>query len=156
MDPKQSSLASTDTVTVGCKLPWGLKLRLFKMEPHDEPVMGGGMKSVSRAVQFRDPVVINGCAVAKGVAPEHPIVGGYGLTYNVNAEFFAEWLKQNADHPAVRNNMIFAQGKSASARDQAKEMRGLRSGQEPIAQRDDPRVPRGKVKIEPGTTSEAA
>jgi hypothetical protein len=130
------------TVTVACKLPHGLVLRLFAMEDHDEPVMGGGTKTVKRAIAIGDPVTIHGVATPFGQVPKAPIVGGFALTAGVDAEFFAAWLKQNAKSAVVRNGLIFGHEKPETAQKKAAEMADLRSGLEPLVPDKDPRIPR--------------
>lgn len=60
------------------------------------------------------------------------IIGGYGLT-NVDASFFAAWLKQNSETPLVKKGIIFAQEKEVNAQAQAADTRGVATGLEPIA-----------------------
>jgi len=131
-----------DTVTVACKLPHGLELRLCKPEEFQVPVPGGGMRKEKRFVHFGPAVVIKGYVAPHGMSPEAPVVGGYALTYGVDSDFFAEWLKQNADHDAVRNNLIFAHVKNDMVTGEAKEKAEIRNGLEPI----DPTKPELKVK----------
>ena len=128
------------TVTVACKLPHGLFLRLFKMVEYSEPVMGGGSKIVPRAEQIGGAVTIHGYAAPFGKPPVAQVVGGYALTPNVDADFFAEWLKQNADHDVVKNNLIFANEKPESVHGKAKGRESIRNGLEPI---DPNKLPKG-------------
>lgn len=129
-----------NTVTVACKLPNGLILRVFQMVEHTEPVMGGGNKKVKVARQEGKSVTIRGCAVPFGATPSAPIIGGYALTSNVDADFFALWMKQNADSELVQNKLIFAHEKPDFAAGQANEQQEIRSGLEPI---DPNRLPKG-------------
>lgn len=62
-----------------------------------------------------------------------PIAGGYGLTPNVDAAFFAAWLKLNADSPLVKRGIIFSQEKEVNAKAQASDTRGVATGLEPLA-----------------------
>lgn len=141
------------TVSVACKMPSGLILRLFRMEDYSEPVMGGGTRTSQRAVQVDEPVRIHGVAVPFGRFPRTPIIGGYAITPNVDAEFFAEWLKQNAEHDVVKNNLIFTHDKpdfvEKRARDNEKRLSGLEPLNPEMTARGnkmipvDPRFPRG-------------
>lgn len=141
---------ASPTVTVACKLPHGLVLRLYDMEDNDEPIMGGGFKTVKRAVQRGDEqVVLNGYLVPDSADEDaregRERVGGrlgYALTHGVDREFFEEWMKQNASIPAVKNHLIFAAARAADAKDAAKEKRGLRNGFEPIDPDKPPQVSR--------------
>jgi hypothetical protein len=122
------------TVTVACKLPNGLILKLWQMVDTMEPVMGGGMREVKIARPHPDgrTVVLNGNRVAFGVQPGFEITHSFGLTHNVDRDFFEEWMRQNADLPLVRNKLIFAYEDPNKARDQARELAGIKTLMEPI------------------------
>lgn len=96
------------TVCVACKLPHGLHLDL----------------------KGRERVTLRGTAVAYGTATHD--VGGYALTPGVDADFFAAWLAQYKDLELVRRGLVFAHPKPQDATAQALEMRGEKSGLEPI------------------------
>lgn len=131
---------SGDKVTVMCKHPHGIIMRLFRMVEHTNIVNG---KQYEEAEQTDDaPVRLNGTAVPFGVVPEYLIAGGYALTSGVDAGFFNEWMKQNKDHPMVKNNLIKAMPNDNEARAVAKEFAATRSGLEPLIPDTDPRIPR--------------
>jgi len=111
---------ASNMVIVGCKLPNGLHLDLKNKD--GEKVR----------------VTIAGANASR-------IIGGYGMTPNVSAEFMAEWFKRNAKHPAVVNKEIFIHGDEASARSIAKEHAEVVTGLEAI----DP-VARGMLNNEHG------
>jgi hypothetical protein len=136
------------TVTVACKIPTGLILQTYIMEDHDEPLFGGGNKTIKRAVRSpHPPVKINGPARYAGLDLPHDIKGGCGLTYNVDADFFAEWLRQNRDEPYVKNGLIFAQpsGKSGEIDGQIRDHRKQMSGMEPMDPRNLPQEFKGRI-----------
>lgn len=145
---------TSKTVTVACKMPNGLLLRLFNMEPYFENVLGGGKRETTKARQIGQTVKINGTATPFGSAPACLIVGGFAMTPGIDREFFDRWLEQNADSDVVKNGLIFAHGKATFATGKAKEMTLVRNGLEPINPertiRDgksvavDPRIPRNK------------
>lgn len=134
-----------ETVTVACKIPNGLHLRVFKMVDAQEPV-SGGTRTVKRAQQDGDTVFVRGPAVPFGQALQNAIAG-YALTSGIQAEFWAKWLEQNKDHDAVRNGLIFASTKGDEVRGWAKEGERVRSGLEPLQQKDDPRSPRKQAHL---------
>ncbi len=152
---------SAKTVTVACKIPGGLILRLF--EPHKEKVAGLSGYSdvmVSREVPG-SRVVLNGPArswAMTGKMPDYQIIGGYALTPGVDAEFWEKWLDQNKEADYVRNRLVFAQAQQESAASQAKELKDVRSNLEPLdvsmVERGgrkvnaDPRSPRGVEQAE--------
>lgn len=60
-------------------------------------------------------------------------VSGYGLTHDVDIDWFMDWATGPArDFPPVARNLIFVAGNSANAGDQAREQAGERSGLEGI------------------------
>jgi hypothetical protein len=118
------------TVTVACKLPHGMILQMHEMVEGNEPVMGGGTRSFKIARRVGEPVRLRGNAVPFGKAPMYAIEGGYALTPGVDAAFFSAWLKQNADHDAVKNKLIYAVGNKDVGK--PRELRELKSGLEPL------------------------
>lgn len=100
---------SATTCIVGCKLPHGLQCQIFSDD---------GKRVVAS-------YTIKGMNDAR-------IVGGYGLTEGIPAEFMADWLKRNENHPAVKNGSIFMHTDVRSAERRAKDGRELRTGIEPI------------------------
>lgn len=121
-----------ETVTVACKLPHGLILRVFDMEDVAEPVMGGGSRMTPRAHQRGQTVVLNGFANPVMAAPKTLTYGGYGMTYNVDKEFYQLWLVQNDGADVIVNNLIFAFDSPDDAREQAHDMAEVKSGLEGI------------------------
>lgn len=119
-------------VTVACKYPGGIVLRNYKMVDAFEPIFGGGTRQIKKAEQFGESITIKGPATPFGVSREDPIVGGYALTQNVDADFWNAWLAANADLPLVKNKLIFAFESDEAARGQAKELKGNLSGLEPL------------------------
>lgn len=95
-----------DTVTVGCKLPHGLKIDLAGVPK---------------------PVTLAGGNSAR-------IIGGYGMTPGVPKEAFVKWLADHSTTPYVINGAVFMvdSGDKKSAIAQAKEKRDERTGFEPI------------------------
>lgn len=132
MANETNKVPESGIVTVACKLPHGLIMRIYEMEDASEQVMGGGARTFKRARQVGDEVKLNGYAVPFGQAPEHPVVAGFALTHNVDAGFFKAWMAANKDHAAVKNGLIFGYAQLDSVTSQAKERGALRSGLEPL------------------------
>ena len=132
MSEQEQVSKSTKTVTVGCKMPGGLILQLYEM--HDEKeATPNGFRDIKVARPAGDPVRINGCAVpVGGPQPKHMVLGGYGLTPGVDADFFAKWLKQNEHSMLVKNKLIFSANSRDSAESKAEEMAKVRSNLEPL------------------------
>jgi len=107
-------------------------MRLFEMVDGREAVMGGGERVIKIASMVGEPITIYGNRAPFGDTPKCEIVAGYALTRGVPKEFFDKWLEQNADHPLVKGNLIFAHESDSSAASMAKENPGPRSGLEPL------------------------
>jgi hypothetical protein len=137
-----------ETVTVCCKLPHGVELRLFDMVEQNEPVMGGGTRLVKVAVPKGESIIIHGNSHPQNAAPRSQIVsGGYAITPNVDKAFWEAWLAANKNLDMVKNGMIFAQGKADNAAAEAKDRRATLSG----AERLDPHKLPGKLQKNPET-----
>jgi len=132
----------SETVTVACKIPAGLILRIFEFEEQAEPMFGGGTRAVrlSREVANAPRVKLNGPAHRQDRAPVQSISGGYGLTFGVPKDFWDRWLEQNQTAEFVKNGLVFAHTKSSMAEDEAKEKAKLKTGFERI---DPSKPPRG-------------
>lgn len=123
---------SGDVVTVGCKLPAGLILRVFDMVDTPEPVMGGGTRMSPMARELPQRIELKGYAVPFGQPVNRPIFGRFALTNNVPRDFFELWLHQNKDTEIVKNGLVFMEDSEDAARDHAKEFKTLRSGFEAL------------------------
>lgn len=132
------------TVSVGLKLPHGLILKVYDMISSNELVMGGGTREVKKAQQMGETYLLKGYLTRKKNRKETAplVIGGYAITSGIPKDFFDKWLEQNKDSDLVRNNLIFAQGTSDRAGDQADDQESTKNGLEPI----DPDNPGAKVK----------
>lgn len=129
------------TVTVACKIPQGLRLILQEKMSRRMPT-GRGSDADYKLEEFNVPTgkpyyVFGPSMPAQGGQPDgyilpHALEGGYALTSGIPADFWAEWLKQNAEADYVKNHMIFAYDAS-STRDKARERAELKSGIEPVS-----------------------
>ena len=102
-----------ELVTVGCKLPHGVKMDL---------VVGG----------IKKRVFIKGNNSSS-------VAGGFGLTDNVDKEFFDQWMKENAVLEFVQKGLIWAYKSNEGARKRALEEAEKRHGLEPLDPNGDPR-----------------
>lgn len=142
---------SAETVTVACKLPSGLVMRLFQSHDIDYPMFGGGYKTVSewRQMEGAPTYELNGFSHHLEMAPEYAIAGGYALTPGIPKDFWEMWLEQNQSADFVKNNLIFAAGSENSARAQAKEQREVKSGLERLDPKNPPaQFRKGKDQVE--------
>jgi hypothetical protein len=126
-----------DTVVVACKLPHGMHLEV---------------RNPAGMVEKR--VTINGARLKTSATGRelntHETTDdfgkGYGLTFNVPADFWARWSKENADYPPFARGFIFAQDNPVEAKAQAREMSDLQTGFEPLSQS---KLPGGLSKFDP-------
>lgn len=107
--PKVTLESGATTCIVGCKTPHGLVCQLFSED--------GKRVIASHTIKGMNSV---------------RIVGGYGLTDGIPTEFMTEWLKRNAEHPAVANGSVFIHTSVRGAEARAKEGRAIRTGLEAI------------------------
>ena len=128
-------------VTVASKVKF--IMHVDRLEEYSVPVMGGGTRIEKRGVKVGDGIEINGPAVPFGKAPSFVVAGGYALTPNVPADFYAEWFKQNRESDLVKNNIVYALERSADVATKAREQKEVVSGLEPLTPDADPRIPKG-------------
>lgn len=102
-----------ETVTVGCKLPHGLIMEL-------------GEKKIT----------INGLNTSK-------IIGGHGITENVDKAFFDAWMEKNKELSFVKGGFLFAHTKPVNTEAEAKDRAKNETGLEPL---DPAKAPKG-IKI---------
>jgi len=140
----------TATVTVACKLPHGLNMRVYDWEKVEYQLLGGGMKSAREARPRETTYRLNGNSVAQNRAPGCEIVGGFALTHGIPKDFWDLWLEQHKDWPAVKNGFIFAYEKPDATRGESREKKNLKTGLERLNPK---KLPRG-VAIADETDSE--
>lgn len=95
-------MAAAETVSVGCRYPNGLYLDMGKTR-----------------------VEINGANAAN-------VIGGHGITENVDKPFMEAWLAKHADLDIVKGGHLFINGKVASVIAEANEKANHLTGLEPL------------------------
>ena len=134
------------TVTVACKYPNGLTLRLGAFHDADEQVMGGGVRTFKQWRENGVRVQING--PRRGVGgddPSSPNFDGYALTHGVDADYMEAWLEANKDLDLVRNGFIKCHAKASELKAMTRDHRDQRTGLEPLSQKGDARVPKSNL-----------
>ena len=101
---------STGVVTVACKLPNGLILRIFEETEDSEPVLGGGSRRVKKFIPHETSYKVHGNAKPFGQEVDWQIVAGYGLTPNIPRDFWETWETQNAASALVKNSFCTRHG----------------------------------------------
>ena len=108
---KQKNTQKQKTVIVGCKLPNGLIIEV------------GGQS-----------VELNGANASN-------IIGGHGITYDVDADLFNAWMEAHQDRDMVKNGFVFAHDKAADTKAEAAEKADNATGLEAV----DPNAPNAGV-----------
>ena len=134
----KNKTVSNSTVSIACKIPMGLVMKLYDWTKQFEPVMGGGSREVKVAVERYNAkqYTINGNSYAQNEAPAMQIANGFALTHGIPKDFADEWFEQNAESPMVKNGLIFAHSEYASVIAETKEKAKERSGLERLSQDD--------------------
>jgi len=134
-------VATGDTVTVACKLPNGIILRVFDWQKYNEPMRDGTIKESKRAIpiagrQFtiRGPwVATAGQAYnANNGAVGELLPGGFAITEGCPKEVWDGWYEQNKHSNLVQNGIVFAFRDRQSVIDEVKKRSGTMSGLEPL------------------------
>lgn len=134
--PAVKTTKTSGTVTVACKFPAGVVLQLCQKVEFEERTQAGGTvkriryDKVGQVFTARGPADPNGQAPKGFRRPE--VEGGYALTSGIPADFWEEWLSQNAQNPLVLSKMIFAHVSKDSTIDEAQDHESTRSGFEPL------------------------
>jgi hypothetical protein len=123
-----------------------------------EPVFGGGSRKVMKGVPDGPQIKLTGPARPMGMDPDAKrVIGGYGLTFNVPRDEFERWLEDNKHTDVVKNRHVFCHENVDHVEGQARELKLVRSGLEPLntESRDasgkykDPRMPNKMRKFNP-------
>lgn len=133
-------MASNETVTVACKLPNGLRLRIFDMRKTQELVMGGGSRDVKQAFELPTAYTVYGNSHPQNAAPGCPILQGFALTHGIPKDFWDKWHEQNKTSDLVTRGLIFAHEKADVVNAQAEEKKAVRSNLERL---DPNKLPKG-------------
>lgn len=126
-----TEVASSDTCTIGCKLPNGFLMQAYKMEETHEPVLGGGSRKIKVAVPVNmQPIRIRGNGAPQGGVARGYVDGGYALTHGVSYQIAQEWFKANKDSALVKNKIVILHANERDAAAEARELSEVRSGLE--------------------------
>jgi hypothetical protein len=129
------------TVTVACKMPNGMILRVFQEVEVEEPAPQGS-KRFQRWRVVGEPVRIMGPKAPHGMMAKAPVESGAALTFGVDADFFNKWLEQNKELDIVRKRLIYGNEKQAMVSGEAKEQANAVTGLEALVPDTDYRIPR--------------
>jgi hypothetical protein len=139
-----------ETVTIACKMPHGIILRIFDWEEYDEPMRDGSWKKVKRGREIPElQFVARGAwlgSAGQAYNPNNPAVaellpGGYALTPGCPKEVWDRWHEQNVQSNLVRNKIIFAHHSHSTVQQEASGLRATKTGLEPL----DPQKPADRM-----------
>jgi hypothetical protein len=121
-------------VTVACRIPNGIILRIYEMVTAIEPSPMGG-REIKQARQIGKDYRLKGATTPTPNSMQfNQLMHGYGITQGIPKDVWDKWLEQNKDSAMVQNKLVFAYEDSnqtfARAAKQRKE--GVRSGLEPL------------------------
>ena len=139
-------------VTVCCKLPNGIELRVFDVMEQRE-VTSAGVMVTKIGVQRGRSYFVAGPAHETNKPAGVPIFGGYALTRGIPAAFWDLYCEQNKGAPFLAGGehgdqpLLFAASRPKYAADRARDLKGTRSGMEPLNVKSDPRNPPGRPEV---------
>jgi hypothetical protein len=137
---------SGNTVTIACKIPNGIILRLGNMVERVEPVALGGVRVVSEWQPDGNTIELKGPRRFPGQSPEQE--GAAILNHGIDASAWEKWLSENERSAMVVNKQVFAHAKPDHAAGMAADFKDIRSGLEPLNTDRDPRTPRNVEKAD--------
>ena len=141
---------SAKHVTVASKLPMNITLQLCAKQVRRIPGQNGVYEETVYVPQGRG-FIIRGTAYPSGKVPKgfpkqpgmiEDANGGYAMTPGVDADFMAEWMRQNAETDMVRNGLIKVQADLDDLAADAREHESVNSGLGPLVPDTDHRNPK--------------
>lgn len=116
------------TCVVACNLPNGLILSHGKIRRD-----GAGVP----VIDANQRVVMDDIKTVRLYGGRHiSAVGGYGLTHNVDADWFDDYMRENAQSKLVLIGGLFAMPTAEFTTGMARERIDFRCGLEPLSERD--------------------
>lgn len=133
-------VGSKETVTVACKLPHGIVMRVQRIEKTiEQSPMGPRETTIYRPDQTQGQYIIRGYIPKYDPDSPPPISMGsrFAYTDGIPKEIWDRWLEQNADADMVKNGLIFAFSTRTEAKAEgARREPHTTSGLEPMNPKD--------------------
>lgn len=142
---------SGDTVSVACKVPMGMILRVHKKVMMPQKTTDGLVRDVPEYHQFGKEYMVYGPSHPQNMGPHCTIIGDYAITPGIPREHWELWSQQHRGDMMVINRMIFAYSSNKIA-GAAKEHAELKSGLERL---DSSRLPKNLVPSRDHMSAEA-
>lgn len=132
--------ATSRTVVICCKWPRGLYLQHTQFISQDVRVSGGGVEKRQVPMRIGPQVRIKPSVLPFGALPNYPIICGFSLTLDVDAEFWRVYAEQNNGFEMITSGLLHACDNEADAKAYCLEFEAMKHGLEPLSQEKDPRV----------------
>lgn len=126
-----------ETVTVLCRLPHGIELRIIPDgEIERRTKLSEDKRPDLRPISVLSRVVLNGANTAPNYHPkDNRMLGRVGKTA-VDKAFWLKWVEQHAKSDLVKNHVVFAEQTDARADAKAREFADIKTGYEPTSMKD--------------------
>lgn len=131
--------SSGDLVSVACKVPMGLILRVYRKQMMPHKTTDGAIRDVPEFHQFGKEYMVYGPSHPQNMGPHCAIIGDYAITPGIPKEVWDLWSAQHRDDMMVINRMIFAYSSNKIA-GAAKEHAELKSGLERLDSKQLPKA----------------
>jgi len=134
-------VATGATVTIACKLPAGIILRVFDWQTYSEPRRDGTVGEAKRAIPIANQqFTVKGPWIAtagqaynrNNGAVGELLPGGYAITEGCPKEIWDRWYEQNQRSKLVQNGVIFAYADRQSVVEEVMTRSETLSGLEPL------------------------
>lgn len=101
---------------------------------------GGIVETEQMPMRVGKQVRLKPTVLPMGAIPNYPVVCGFSLTSDVEADFWRKYVEQNPNLTMLTEGLIKGFDDDVEATAYCKEYEALRHGLEPLAQKDDPRI----------------
>lgn len=128
------------TVVVVCKMPRGMYLQLHEIIDQQVNLSNGGTQIRKMPMRIGEQVRLKPAVLPFGAIPNYPIVDGFSLTRDVDANFWNQYYQQNSNLEMILSGLLCAFDNEIEATAYCREYGKLKHGLEPLAHQKDPRI----------------
>lgn len=118
-------------------------LQLHQSLVQDQRVVGGAIEKRKVAMRIGEKIRLKPSVLPFGAIPNYPIVEGFSLTRDIDAEFWKAYAEQNAKFSMITEGLLRAFDNEADATAYCREYATLQHGLEPLdvnSKEPDPRI----------------
>jgi len=121
------------TVTVLCRLPHGVRLRLAPQGETERRVQMSANGTPDRSpTRIEREVIVNGANKAPNYHPKDNVMLGRVGRTTVDKSFWDAWLAQHKDSDLVKNHCVFAEVSERNVESRVREFETEKTGFEPV------------------------